>query len=111
MTRLLEYFYTGKLMSPITGVQAQQVSIVCSELGLKATFEVFDRMCICIKLKLEEELIKDIRSNQSPRSQSPNVRGSHFQLSSEQLRTVAEGVKLMAKQLKFEFETPESLVV
>jgi hypothetical protein len=61
--RLLEYFYTGKLMSPITGVQAQQVSIVCSELGLKATFEVFDRMCICIKSKLEEELIKDIRSN------------------------------------------------
>jgi hypothetical protein len=61
------------------------------ELGLTATFEVFDRMCVCIKSKIEEELIKEIQSNQSPAG-----RTSTFHLTFEQLKVVDEGVKKLA---------------
>jgi|LauGreDrversion4_2_1035121.scaffolds.fasta_scaffold87727_1 hypothetical protein len=54
---LLEYLYTGKLMKCVTGIQVQNLSIVSHELGLTATHEIFDRMCVVIKSKIEDELI------------------------------------------------------
>ncbi len=42
LTRLVEYCYCNRLIRPITGVEAQSLVLLCAELGLSATGEVFN---------------------------------------------------------------------
>lgn len=60
LRRLVEFCYCNKLMKPITGLEAALVAQLSAELNLQATSEIFNKICFCIRSKIEEDLIKEI---------------------------------------------------
>lgn len=63
ITKFLEFCYTDRVMAPITGLEVQNLHLVCQTLGLEGSAKVFETMWQCIKQKLEDELVKDLQAN------------------------------------------------
>lgn len=63
MVLFIEFCYSDRARRPITGIEAQNLQQLCISLNLLATAKLFEQMQLCIRSKIEEELLRDLETH------------------------------------------------